>query len=178
MNPRVIAVVGGKKSGKTTAIEFLIKELAGRGYRIAAVKHIPEPNFTIDEEGKDTWKYAQAGAATIVAVSSQEIATIEKVAPASFSIKKVLQRCRDCDLVFLEGFRDLIVNDSRIDKILVVSSAEEAAEDMKIFHPIIAMTGPAQPRIGEKRIPYVNVMKNPKKLADLIERTRVKKTQK
>lgn len=178
MNPRVIAVVGGKKSGKTTAIELLIKELTRRGYRIAAVKHIPEPNFTIDEEGKDTWKYAQAGAATIVAVSSQEIATIEKVAPASLSLKKVLQKCRNCDLVFLEGFRDLVVNDSRIDKILVVSSAEEAAKDTKIFHPIIAMTGPVRPKIGGQRIPYVNVMKNPKKLADLIERTRLKKAEK
>jgi molybdopterin-guanine dinucleotide biosynthesis protein MobB len=178
MNPRVIAVVGGKKSGKTTAIELLIKELTRRGYRIAAVKHIPEPNFTIDEEGKDTWKYAQAGAATIVAVSSQEIATIEKVAPASFSLKKVLQKCKDTDLVFLEGFRDLVVSDSRFDKILVVKSAEKAAKDMKTFHPIIAMTGPVQPRIGGQQIPYVNVMKNPKKLADLIERTRLQKAKK
>jgi hypothetical protein len=80
--------------------------------------------------------------------------------------------------VFLEGFRDLVVNDSRIDKILVVSSAEEAAKDMKTFHPIIAMTGPVQPRIGGRQIPYVNVIKNPKKLADLIERTRLKKAEK
>jgi molybdopterin-guanine dinucleotide biosynthesis protein B len=178
MNPRVIAVIGGKKSGKTTAIELLIKELTRRGYRIAAVKHIPEPNFTMDEEGKDTWKYAQAGAVTIIAVSSQEIATIEKVAPASFSLKKVLQKCRDCDLVFLEGFRDLVVNDSRIDKILVVSSAEEVAKDMKKFHPIIALTGPVQLRKAERHIPYVNVLENSKKLADLIERTCHKKAEK
>ena len=175
MNPRVIAVVGGKKSGKTTTIELLIRELAGRGYRIAAVKHIPESNFTIDEEGKDTWKYAQAGATTIIAVSSQEIATIEKVAPANLSLKKILQKCEDNDLVFLEGFRDLVVNESRIDKILVVKSAEEAAKDIMTFHPIIAMTGRVQPKIGRRQIPYVDVMKNPKKLADLIEKTSPKK---
>jgi molybdopterin-guanine dinucleotide biosynthesis protein MobB len=178
MNPRVIAVVGGKKSGNTTAIELLIRELTGRGYRIAAVKHIPEPNFTIDEEGKDTWKYAQAGAVTIVAVSSQEIATIEKVKPVDFSLKKILRKCKDCDLVFLEGFRDLVVNNRRIDKILVVSSAEETTKDMKTIHPIIALTGPVQPRTGGQRIPYVNVMKNPKKLSDLIERTLLKKAEK
>jgi hypothetical protein len=40
------------------------------------------------------------------------------------------------------------------------------------------MTGPVRPKIGEQRIPYVNVMKNPKKLADLIERTRLKKAEK
>ena len=178
MNPRVVAVVGGKKSGKTTTIELLIRELTGRGYRVAAVKHIPEPNFSIDEEGKDTWKFAQAGAVTIVAVSSHEITTIEKVKPLDFSLKKVLQKCKDCDLVFLEGFRDLVVNNRRISKILVVSSAEEAAKDMKTFHPIIALTGPVQPRIGGQRIPYINVMKNPKKLADLIARTLLKNAEK
>ena len=178
MNPRVVAVVGGKKSGKTTAIELLIRELTGRGYRIAAVKHIPEPNFTIDEEGKDTWKYAQAGAVTIVAVSSQEIATIEKLKPVDFSLNKVLQKCKDCDLVFLEGFRDLVVSNRRIGKILVVSSAEEAAKDMKTFHPIIALTGPVQPRTGRQHIPYINVMKKPKKLAGLIERTLLKNAEK
>jgi molybdopterin-guanine dinucleotide biosynthesis protein MobB len=178
MNPRVIAVVGGKKSGKTTTIELLTRELAGRGYIIAAVKHIPEPNFTVDEEGKDTWKFAQAGATTIIAVSSQEIATIEKAATANLSLKKVLEKCRNCDLVFLEGFRDLVVKDARIDKILVVSSSEEAAKDVKSFHPIIAMTGPVEPKIRRRQIPYIDVMKNPKKLADLIEKTRLKKTEK
>jgi molybdopterin-guanine dinucleotide biosynthesis protein MobB len=178
MNPRAIAVVGGKKSGKTTTIELLIRELAGRGYIIAAVKHIPEPNFTVDEEGKDTWKFAQAGATTIIAVSSQEIATIEKAATANLSLKKVLEKCRNCDLVFLEGFRDLVVKDARIDKILVVSSSEEAAKDVKSFHPIIAMTGPVEPKIRRRQIPYIDVMKNPKKLADLIEKTRLKKTEK
>jgi len=178
MNPKVIAVVGGKKSGKTRTIESLIKELTARGYIIAAVKHIPEPNFTIDEEGKDTWKFAQAGATTIIAVSSQEIATIEKVTPANLPLKKVLQKCRDCDLVFLEGFRDLVVNDSRIDKILVVSSPEEAAKGIMTFHPIIAMTGSVEPKIKQRQIPYIDVMKNPKKLADLIEKTRLKKTEK
>jgi molybdopterin-guanine dinucleotide biosynthesis protein MobB len=178
MNPRVVAVVGEKKSGKTTTIELLIKELAGRGYRVAAVKHIPEPDFTIDEEGKDTWKYAQAGAKTIIAVSAEEIATIEKVTPADLSLKKILHKCNDSDLVFLEGFRDLVANDSRIDKILVVSSSEENVKDIKTFHPIIALTGLVQPRMKEQQIPYVNVIENPKKLADLIERSDLKKTEK
>ena len=56
--PVVIAVVGIKSSGKTTTIEALTKELTKRGYKIAVVKHIPEPDFTIDTVGKDTWRFA------------------------------------------------------------------------------------------------------------------------
>jgi molybdopterin-guanine dinucleotide biosynthesis adapter protein len=156
----------------------LTRELVGRGYRVAAVKHIPEPNFTIDKEGKDTWKYAQAGASTIVAVSDGEIATIEKVKSTSLPLKKILQKCRDADVVFLEGFRNLVVNDKRVDKILVASSAEEVEKDIKAFHPVIAITGPFHVRAGDRGIPFLDVTENPKKLADLIERVGSKKAEK
>jgi len=170
MNLRIIAVVGGKKSGKTTAIELLTRELVGRGCRVAAVKHIPEPNFTIDKEGKDTWKYARAGASTIVAVSDGEIATIEKVKSTSLPLKKILEKCRDADVVFLEGFRNLVVNDKKVDKILVASSAEEVEKDIKAFHPVIAITGHFHSKTEYGDIPFVDLTRNPEKLADLIER--------
>jgi len=59
---QVIAVVGTKKSGKTTTIENLVKELTKRGHKLAVIKHISKPDFTIDTAGKDTWKFARAGA--------------------------------------------------------------------------------------------------------------------
>ena len=43
----VISIVGKKKSGKTTLIEKLIKELKIRGYRVATIKHDVH-NFDID----------------------------------------------------------------------------------------------------------------------------------
>lgn len=78
MKTRIIAVVGGKKSGKTTAVEALTRELTKRGYQVAAVKHISEEGFSFDTEGKDTWRFAQAGAKTIIAVSPNEVVTIKK----------------------------------------------------------------------------------------------------
>ncbi|MDQ7032752.1 MAG: molybdopterin-guanine dinucleotide biosynthesis protein MobB, partial [Desulfonauticus sp.] len=71
---KVIAVLGRKSSGKTTTIEVLTKELVKKGYKIAAIKHIPEKNFTIDTEGKDTWRFAQSGATKIISIASKEIA--------------------------------------------------------------------------------------------------------
>lgn len=175
MAPVVIAVVGGKKSGKTTTIEILIKELTQRGYSIAAVKHIPEPDFTIDTKGKDTWKFAQAGAKIVVGVSAAEIATIEKTETKNLSLKSILRKCRGSDLVFLEGFRKLVAESTCIYKITVVRSPEEIAEGLEIFSPILAFTGPYQPKSGLKRIPYVDIRKDPEKLADLVEKIVKKK---
>ncbi|MGB9756368.1 MAG: molybdopterin-guanine dinucleotide biosynthesis protein B [Candidatus Bathyarchaeales archaeon] len=168
--PLVIAVVGSKSSGKTTTIETLTRELTKRGYKIAAVKHIPEPNFTIDHAGKDTWRFAQSGAKTIISVASNEIATIEKTDTENFSLKEILKKCEDYDIIFVEGFRKLVGKDKGIYKIAVVKSAEEASEAIKNFEPLLAFTGPYSTEAVYPKTPYVNLMKNPEKIAEIVEK--------
>jgi len=167
----VIAVVGSKSSGKTTTIEILTKELTRRGYKIAAIKHIPEPNFTIDTEGKDTWRFAKSGAKTIVSVASNEMATIEKVDEESLTLKEILKKCRSSDIVFIEGFRELVGKKSSIQKIVVVKSEDEAFEALKSFKPILAFTGPYSTENLNLKVPYVDMLKNPEKIADIVEKT-------
>jgi len=166
----VIAIVGSKSSGKTTAIEILTKELTKRGYKIATVKHIPEPNFTIDKEGKDTWRFAKSGAKTIISVASNEIATIEKSTEASFSLRTILKKCKSSDIIFLEGFRKLIGKKMTVQKIVVVKSEKEALEALKSFKPILAFTGPYSTENMNLKIPYIDILKNSEKLGDMIER--------
>jgi molybdopterin-guanine dinucleotide biosynthesis protein B len=174
MRQTVIAVVGGKKSGKTTTIEVLTRELVNRGYRVATVKHIPEPNFTIDKERKDTWRYAHSGAQTVIAASADEIATIEKVHGKNFSLEEILRRSRGSDIVFLEGFRQLVAKARGIYKIVVVKSADDVAEAVETFEPILVFTGPYAPeRLGMKG-PYFDIFKDAKKIADLIEKLVIK----
>ena len=169
MKTKVIAVVGSKSSGKTTTIEILTKELTRRGYKVAAIKHIPEPNFTIDSVGKDTWRFAQSGAKTIISVASNEVATIEKVNEGNFSLKKILKKCEDNDIVFLEGFRKIVGKMKDIPKIVVAKSKEEALEALKAFKPILAFTGPYSTENLNLKVPYVDVLKNPEKIADIVE---------
>jgi len=166
----VIAVVGSKSSGKTTTIEVLTEQLAKRGYKIAVVKHIPEPNFTIDTEGKDTWRFAQSGAKTIVSVASDEIATIEKMDTTSFSLEEILQRCRDVDFVFLEGFKKLVGKNHDIPKIVTVKSAKEALEALETFKPILAFTGLCSIETLNLSVPYLNVFENRKEIVDIVEK--------
>jgi molybdopterin-guanine dinucleotide biosynthesis protein B len=167
---KAIAIVGSKSSGKTTIIEILTRELTRRGYKIAAVKHIPELNFTIDTKGKDTWRFAQSGAKTIISVASSEIATIEKI-DENFSLKDILKRCKGNDVVFLEGFKQLVNKNKGIQKIVVVKSEKEALEALRSSKPILAFTGPYSTENLKLKIPYVNVLKNPEKIADLVEKT-------
>jgi molybdopterin-guanine dinucleotide biosynthesis protein MobB len=168
--PAVIAVIGGKSSGKTTTIEVLTKELTKRGYTIAAIKHVPEPNFTIDKVGKDTWRFAQSGAKTIISVASNEVATIEKVNTKNFLLEEVLQKCKSEDIVFIEGFRKIVGRNRDIHKIVAVKSAEEALEASRNFEPMLAFTGPYSTENLNFRIPYVDVLKNPEKIADIVQK--------
>ena len=171
MKMTVVAVVGGKKTGKTTITESLTRELTQRGYRVAAVKHISEPDFTIDKEGKDTWRFAKAGAKTIVGISSGEIATIEKANTEKFSLKDILKKCIDSDVVILEGFRKLIAKNSEVLKIAVLKTAQDATEAEKSFAPLLAFAGLSSLVVAESSVPYVNVLKNAESLADLVEKT-------
>lgn len=170
MKTTVIAVVGSKSSGKTTTIEVLTKELTKRGYKIAAIKHIPEPNFTIDTEGKDTMRFAQSGAKIIVGVSSDEIATIEKVETTRFSLEEILHRCRDVDFVFLEGFKKLVGKNYDIPKIVTVKSAKEALEASETFKPILTFTGLYSIETLNLNVPYLNVLENKKEIMDIVEK--------
>ena len=172
---QVIAVVGTKKSGKTTTTENLTKELAKRGYKVAVIKHIPEPDFTIDTPGKDTWRYAQAGAKTVISMAANEIATIEKVTTERVSLKTLLKKCRGNDVVFIEGLKKLVALKKNIPKIVVTKSKNEAIDALKNFKPVLAFSGPYSTKNLGFEAPYTDGLKNPKILADIVEKVIVKK---
>ncbi len=133
----VISVIGSKKSGKTTTIEALVKGLTKRGYRVATVKHVSEKSFTLDTEGKDTWRHAQAGAQTVVVVAPRELGIIKKVDTSKLSLREVVENCRDnTDIVILEGFRSLVEHQSTVPKIVAIKALEEGVEAAKCFQTI------------------------------------------
>ena len=169
METTVVAVVGGKNSGKTATIETITRELTKRGYKVAAVKHVPEKDFTIDTKDKDTWRFAQSGAKTVVSVASHEIATIEKKDTSSLSLKEILEKCMGNDIVLIEGFRKLLGKNEKVPKIVAVKSAEEAREASKTFKPIIAFTGPYSTAELALNAPYIDILRESTKIADVVE---------
>ena len=177
MKAAIIAVVGSKKSGKTTTIEALTRELVKRGFKVAAVKHVSEPDFTMDTKGKDTWRFAQAGARTVILASTNEVATIEKTGLKNLSMDLILKKCEENDVILLEGFRKFVGKNESVHKIVVVKSAEEALEAEKSFVPILAFTGSYSTQKLDLRVPYVDALVEPEKLADIVEEVVKKKLQ-
>lgn len=165
---RVIAVVGRKKSGKTTTIENLVRELTKRGLNIAVIKHISKPDFTIDTAGKDTWKFAKAGAKTIISVAQHEIAKIEKIPFEKISLDKLLKKCEGSELVIIEGLKKLVGTNENIPKIAIVKSKEEADIAVESFRPILAFSGPFVAKNTNSTIPYADGLKSSQKLADIV----------
>jgi molybdopterin-guanine dinucleotide biosynthesis adapter protein len=120
LNPKVVSVICTKKSGKTTTSENLISELTKRGYIVAAIKHVPErENFTVDTPEKDTYRYAKHGTKTIIAISANEIVTIEKLPAETVSFEKIIEKCVGNDIVLVEGLKQTVAKRPDIAKIAV-----------------------------------------------------------
>ncbi|TYO96691.1 molybdopterin guanine dinucleotide biosynthesis accessory protein MobB [Geothermobacter ehrlichii] len=106
MMPPVVTVVARSGTGKTTLLEKLIAELKRRGYRVAAIKHDAH-SFSIDHEGKDSWRLTRAGADTMLIASPQQIAMVrqnpEGVEPPLAEC--IAAYCGDVDIVLTEGFK-------------------------------------------------------------------------
>ena len=50
----ICAIVGVRKSGKTTTVTGLVRELKARGHRVGTVKSVFCPEFSIDTPGSNT----------------------------------------------------------------------------------------------------------------------------
>ena len=175
MKTQVIAVVGTKKSGKTTTIENLIRELTKRGYRIATIKHVPETDHTIDTSGKDTWRYAQAGARTVISAAAGEIATLEKVPLETVKLSDLIKKCKGNDIVFIEGLKKKVAKRKNIAKIVVAKNMDEVVNAVGTYNPILAFSGSYSTKNLKLEFPYANSLENPEQLADIIETKLLKK---
>lgn len=70
---KIVGISGPSGSGKTTLIRLLIPELRKRRLKVAVVKHCPH-GFDLEREGKDSWRFAEAGAQGVAMVSEDRLA--------------------------------------------------------------------------------------------------------
>jgi molybdopterin-guanine dinucleotide biosynthesis protein MobB len=105
--PLWLAVVGSKKSGKTSTIEALIPFLKSQGYRVASVKHtIHQHHF--DKPGSDSRRHADAGADRVAILSPDKMViywyNLENTAELWERYSETV--FADYDIVLCEGFRN------------------------------------------------------------------------
>ncbi|UCC58670.1 MAG: molybdopterin-guanine dinucleotide biosynthesis protein B [Candidatus Bathyarchaeum sp.] len=164
----IVAVVGSSKSGKTTAIEALIRGLTERGYNVASAKHIPDPEFTLDTEGKDTWRHAKAGASTVLSVAPKELTTIKKVDTTEYTLEQITAEFEEADIIILEGFKAIAGQDATIPKIVAVKTVDEISAALESYKNILAFIGTIPEKKGKTEIPFIDVLKESEKLVDLV----------
>ena len=70
--PVIIQVVGASGSGKSLVIERAVRRLAARGLAVGVVKH---SHHTPDLAGKDTARFATAGASVVLFASDRSFVT-------------------------------------------------------------------------------------------------------
>lgn len=105
MTMRVFGVTGWKNSGKTTLVEALVRELTGRGRKVATVKHAHH-DFDIDKEGTDSFRHRQAGAKEVAIVSDRRWALMHELGEEGEpTLEDVLSRLSPADLVLVEGYK-------------------------------------------------------------------------
>ena len=100
----IVCIVGKKGVGKTHVMEMLVAELKNRGYRVATVKHSVH-GIDVDQEGKDSWRHAQAGSDAVVISSPQKLALIRKVDHDNTLAELSRFIASDFDIILAEGFK-------------------------------------------------------------------------
>src|SRR5690554_4803402 len=116
---KVFSVFGVSKSGKTTTIEEIIKELSRRRYSVGSVKEIHFEQFTIDENGTNTDRHRKAGSQLVTARGLHET---DVLFSKQLPVDKILQ-FYDHDFVILEG-----VTDFNVPKVICAHNKQEIDE--------------------------------------------------
>jgi molybdopterin-guanine dinucleotide biosynthesis protein B len=102
---KTFGFAGWSGSGKTTLIEKLIPLFVKRGLRVSLVKHAHH-TFDVDQEGKDSYRHRQAGAAEILVTSSRRWVLMHELRGAHEpSFDEQVKHLSPCDLLIVEGFK-------------------------------------------------------------------------
>lgn len=137
----IVSLIGLKKSGKTTCVEALVREFKARGMKVGTVKSMVRSGFTIDTEGKDTWRHQKAGADFVISLSKNERAFIERRENRS-SLEDILPLVPEgTEILVCEGVED---PDPCILRIVVAKSPEMLSETFDVRgaqENVIALTG-------------------------------------
>jgi molybdopterin-guanine dinucleotide biosynthesis protein MobB len=139
----MIAFVGTSGSGKTATMEYLTSQLTRLGFRVGVAKHIHEEGFTIDTEGKDTWRHAHAGARIVIGASPNELAVIKKTSSEA-KFKEIVGALsnQELDIALLEGFSTASDGIAKLPKVVTAKDVRGLKYTLRgIKPPILAVTG-------------------------------------
>ncbi len=165
---KIIAVTGsGQNSGKTSAVEELVKEFKSRGYRVGTIKQIHEQGFSLDKRGKDTWRHREAGADIVIAASPDEIAAIKSVKKNRIQEALDILKSQKLDIVICEGHPGMDVP-------MVYALREGGPIKEKPIDKNVLCVVSLTPEKVDINLPIYHVVEERNKVADVIIETLIK----
>ena len=156
---RIFAVYGSSKSGKTTTVIEIIKELRLRGYSVSTIKDVHTKDFVGDTAGKDTWRHWKAGAEMVgLRAPSESIIMIKR----SVTLDELIVHFQS-DFLVLEGFKTITMP-----KILCAVDEQHIEEELQDL--VFCISGIVSTHILDyKGLPVINALINAPALVDLVE---------
>jgi molybdopterin-guanine dinucleotide biosynthesis adapter protein len=156
---RVIAVYGSSKTGKTTTVVEVVKELRVRGYSVATIKDVHANDLAFDVVGKDSWRHWKAGAEVVgLRAPNESILMIKR----SVMLDELINHIQ-CDYLVLEGFRG-----AALPKVLCARDEKHVEDELQ--DTVFCISGVVSAQLTVyKGIPVINALLNVAELVDLIE---------
>ena len=102
---KIVGIAGWSGSGKTTIMEGLIKIFKNKyNLKVCALKHAHK-NFSIDKEGKDSFKFSKAGADKVIISSEKQWAVISNDYNKERKLEDLIKTSSNVDIVLIEGWK-------------------------------------------------------------------------
>ena len=156
---KVVSVIGNTKTGKTTTIENIIRELKRRDYSVGTITEINFHGLKMDVEGTNTDKHRKAGAGTVTArgVDQTHVMYDRKLNIST------LVSMYDEDFLIMEGVQDVSVPK-------IVTAEDEAGIELKLDQTCFAIAGRISGSIRSyKGLPVIDGTRDIERLVSLIE---------
>lgn len=156
---KVFSVYGYSKSGKTTVVEAMVRELTKRRFSVGSIKEIHYEDFKLDTPTSNTGRHRSQGANPVTARGYTET---DIMYYSQLSLPQILEHYQQ-DFVVCEG-----VTDYNLPKIITAKTINELEER---WEPgIFAISGRVADLLDEtyRGVPVINVVKYPEKLCELV----------
>ena len=127
---KAISLVGPSGSGKTEIICKLLAYFEAQGLKVAVLKHTHK--LDLGDTGKDTWRFAQAGA-RLVALAAPGLMQVTRYSAEEPPLATVLAALApEADLILVEGYKK-----GPLPKVAVVGP--ELEDVLKDYSQVIAL---------------------------------------
>ena len=153
--PPAISFIAHSGTGKTTLLTQVIAILKQRGYKVGIIKHDAH-RFEIDHPGKDSHRFTEAGADSMLISSASKLALVKQHQQPPPIDELITEHFPDVDLVLIEGFKqsglpkielfrsghstELLCRDTKHDPQLVAVASDT---ELQVDVPVLDLNNPA-----------------------------------